>query len=454
MSLIFLLFPVSVSAIEWAKTYGDTAAQSIQQTTDGGYIVAGATGPFVYDLDALVMKLDSSGNIDWQKTYGDRWGAWDKAKSIQQTADGGYIVAGYFERYLWVFKLDSSGTIDWQKAYGVIDSPYTYEARSIQQTADGGYIVAGATFEIGYKDALVMKLDSSGNIDWQKIYVEGAAQSIQQTADGCYIVAGFDGGNIWVLKLDNSGNVVWRKTYAGDYLIYTFSLQQTADGGYIVAGGSGDFWVLKLDESGNVVWHKTYGGNGNDQAQSIQQTADGGYIVAGLIDFSYTGGVDYADVWVFKLDESGNVVWQKTYGGVGESYDVANSVQQTADGGFIVACVIGDFSTGPSSFGSLILKLDSNGEIPGCGIMHTSDALIMEPSLSVEDTSVEAQTMNATISSFGVSTQNSSAEMSNLCESALPCTTWTDVISKYNLYVSGSANWDAVITCYNQYAAP
>jgi len=286
----------------------------------------------------------------------------------------------------------SVSAVEWAKFYG--DSA----TWSIQQTADGGYIAAGSNGSFAYDpDALVMKLDSSGNIDWQKIYVEGAAQSIQQTADGGYIVAGFDGGNIWVLKLDNSGNVVWRKTYAGDYLIYTFSIQQTADGGYIVAGGSGDFWVLKLDESGNVVWHKTYGGNGNDQAQSIQQTADGG---------------------------------------------------------FIVACVIGDFSTGPSSFGSLILKLDSNGEIPGCGIMHTSDALIMEPSLSVEDTSVEAQTMNATISSFGVSTQNSSAEMSNLCESALPCTTWTDVISKYNLYVSGSANWDAVITCYNQYAAP
>jgi hypothetical protein len=177
--------------------------------------------------------------------------------------------------------------------------------------------------------------------------------------------------------------------------------------------------------------------------------------VAGLIDFSYTGGNDYADVWVFKLDESGNVVWQKTYGGVGESSDIAYSVKQTADGGFIMACGIGDFSTGPSSFGSLILKLDSNGEIPGCGIMHTSDALIMEPSLSVKETSVETQTMNATIFLFGVSTQDWPAEMSNLCESVLPaCTTWPDVITKYSSYVIYQASWTDVIACYNQYAAP
>ena len=147
--VMLLLFPFSVSAIEWAKFYGGSATWSIQQTADGGYIAAGSN-ILAYDPDALVMKLDSSGNIDWQKTYGDPWGAWDRARSIGQTADGGYIVAGYFGPYLWVLKLDSSGNIDWQKSYGVIGSPYTYEARSIGQTADGGYIVAGDTLDIGY----------------------------------------------------------------------------------------------------------------------------------------------------------------------------------------------------------------------------------------------------------------------------------------------------------------
>ncbi|MBI4654591.1 MAG: hypothetical protein HY752_06310 [Nitrospirae bacterium] len=418
------------SAEQWANTYekvgSSNSANSIQQTSDGGYIVAGLTDSFGITADAWVLKLDSRGNITWQKTY-DR-NSYDSANSIQQTSDGGYIVAGYtsfgadYDADVWVLKLDSSGNVTWQKTYGGADPDY---ANSIRQTSDGGYIVAGGTnsFGAGYTDAWVLKLDSSGNVTWQKTY-GGAdwdcANSIRQTSDGGYIVAGWTAGyDSWVLKLDSSGNVTWQKTYDGgaDW-DYANSIRQTSDGGYIVAGwtysfgaGNSDAWVLKLDSSGNVTWQKTYGGAGGEFANSIQQTSDGGYIVAGYTFTSF--GADYdADVWVLKLDSSGNVTWQKTYGGV--HYDYANFIQQTSDGGYIVA---GE----TSSFGAdyhadfLVLKLDSSGSIPGCPLMGTYSAAVNDTSVSVIDTSVTPYTSSAIVNTTTITPADSTASLTQVC---------------------------------------
>jgi hypothetical protein len=436
MLLTLFLSPISVFAMEWARTYGvndDDTASSIQQTADGGYIVAGRTG-FTDTTtgedysDIWVLKLDSNGDVSWQKTYDVN--NYDSASSIQQTADGGYIVAGATAKYdiryirppntalsdIWLLKLDSNGDVSWQKTYGGSDDDV---ATSIQQTADGGYIVAGYT----------SKYDSSH-----------------------YPL--FD---IWILKLDSSGDIAWQKTYGGSYYDVATSIQQTADGGYIVAGFT-DFYgdlsyiisVLKLDSSGNVSWQKTYRDSQEylwEFGYSIQQTADGDYVVAGCAMRLET----MTDkILLLKLDSNGNLLWKKTYGGSeDENYD-ASSIQQTADGGYIVAGTTYDDYSDDRDV--LILKLDSSGEIPGCEIPHTSDAIIDILSFSVEDTNVTPQTSNAVINAPGVSPQNSSAVISNPCESS--CSNWADVISKYNAYVNGSASWADVINCYNQYASP
>ena len=200
----------------------------MQQTSDGGYIVAVDTTAFGSGLtDLWVLKLDSVGNIQWQKTYGGI--SWDDAEYIQQTDDNGYIVCGDTfpfgagDEDLWILKLDSSGNVQWQKTYGGIGKEG--EARFIQQTSDGGYIVADGTMSYGAggKDLWVLKLDSSGNIEWQKTYggigEEGEeGLSMQQTTDGGYIVANhtssFGAGlaDLWVLKLDSDGNIQWQKT--------------------------------------------------------------------------------------------------------------------------------------------------------------------------------------------------------------------------------------------------
>jgi len=172
----FVLFSVSMaSASQWIKTYGGTnwdQANSIQQTSDG-YVVAGYTFSFgAGDADAWVLKLDGDGNVQWQKTYGRS--SVDEAWSIQQTSDGGYIVASYTHTFgagiwdAWVLKLDGDGNVQWQKTYGGTNCDY---AESIQQTLDGGYIVAGGTYSFGVGgNAWVLKLDGDGNVQWQKTY--------------------------------------------------------------------------------------------------------------------------------------------------------------------------------------------------------------------------------------------------------------------------------------------
>jgi uncharacterized delta-60 repeat protein len=324
--------------IDWQSCLGgseDDEAYSIQQTSDGGYIVAGKSSSIDGDVtgnhgdsDFWVVKLDTNGHIDWQSCLGGS--GTDEAHSIQQTSDGGYIVAGFSnsndgnvsgnhgDSDFWVVKLDSNGHIDWQSCLGGSGPD---EAYSIQQTSDGGYIVAGKTLSIdgdvsgnhGSSDFWVVKLDSNGHIDWQSCFGGSGpdeAYSIQQTSDGGYIVAGY--------SCSNDGNVTGNHIDGGEYWTY-------------------DYWVVKLDASGHIDWQSSLGGYDFDIAYSIQETSDGGYIVAG--ETAGDGG-DVTDllggIWVVKLDASGNIDWEKCL--VGSYYSSkAHSIQQTNDGGYIVA---------------------------------------------------------------------------------------------------------------------
>jgi len=243
---------------------------------------------------------------------------------------------------------------------------YDYVGKSIQQTSDGGCVVAGyRAFSVGppdedyYTDIWIVKFDNNGDISWQNTYDESKfdnADSIQQTADGGYIVAGdthlSDGERPFLaVKLDSGGNITWQKTYGGTFYDNAYSIQQTTEGGYIIAGStqsfgvSGDLWVLKLDNSGDITWQKTYGGSKFDNANSIQQTTDGGYILAG---HTWSFGAGYRDFWVLKLDGSGNVTWQKTYGGTNSDY--AYSIQQTSDNEYIIAGSTGSFGAYNQAF--------------------------------------------------------------------------------------------------------
>ena len=362
----------------------------------------------------------------WAKTYGGS--GYDEGSAIQQTGDGGYIVAGYTQSFGagrydgWVLKLNADGSVAWQKTYGGSSDDYAY---AIQQTGDGGYIVGGFTqsFGAGNYDAWVLKLNADGSVAWQKTYGGSGndyANAIQQTGDGGYIVAGytqsFGAGNYdaWVLKLNADGSVAWQKTYGGSGDGCAFAIQQTGDGGYIVGGFTVNFvaWVLKLNADGSVAWQKTYGGSGNDRTYAIQQTADGGYIMAGN---TQSFGAGSYDAWALKLNADGSVAWQKTYGGSGLDY--AYAIQQTADGGYIVAGMTLSFGAGENDV--WVLKLDANGAIPGCSAMGISNATVNNANAIITNTNVTGMDTNVSPQTSTASVANTNATVTEICFSAL-----------------------------------
>ena len=391
---ILLSFSFLLNA-QWIRIYGtsgDDRAYLVLETNDGGCVIAGTTRPIGISLvKLLVLKLDSNGAIEWQKTYGIDSNI--HLYFLRQTGEGGYLIAGaetgYSSVRFWTLKLDPWGDIDSEGSFGKYIS---WLVQSAKQTNDGGYLLAGYDWEYDEEwrqvgNIQVIKLTLSGDVEWQKVYKISTANeinSIQQTADGGFILSGNVlysgyGEDIIVLKLFPGGDMEWQATYgSGAYNNDSAcSIQQTSDGGYILTGytqykytvdeyGDKDIPVLKLSSTGNLEWSHVFGGNDDDYACSIQQASDGGYIVAGTTFSSSGGGMD---IWILKLSSSGEIDWQKTYGA--HSVEMAHSIQQTGDDGYLAAGSIQSFGAG--SFDYLILKLLPDGQIGlPCGFINES----------------------------------------------------------------------------------
>jgi len=383
LTVLLGLFLVSTAIADpgdtlWTRIYGGSdrdVAYSVQQITDGGYIITGSTRSFGAGYeDVWLLKTDTNGDTLWTRIYGGS--SIDYGYSVQQTSDGGYIVAGYTMSFgagihdVWLLKTDADGDTLWTHTYGGSSSDAAY---SVQQTTDGGYIVAGYTwsFGAGLSDLWLIKTDANGDTLWTHTYGGSSidwGRSVRQTTDGGYIIAGhtmsFGAGSddVWLLKTDADGDTLWTHTYGGSSSDAAYSVQQTTDGGYIVAGetfsfGAGryDVWLLKTDTNGDTLWTHTYGGSDVDWGQSVRQTTDGGYIITGK-----TGsfGAGMADVWLIKTDANGDSLWTRIYGGSDDDYGWY--VQQTDDGGYIVAGYTYSFGAGWSDV--WLLKLA--GEAP------------------------------------------------------------------------------------------
>jgi hypothetical protein len=374
VAVVFLASGALLAQVTFEKWFGggdEDYGNSVWQTADGGYIIGGYTRSYApADVYVYLIKTDESGDTLWTRIYGDTLENY--GYSVQQTTDNGYIIAGCkqstagdFDVYL--IKTDSLGDTLWTKTYG---SAYNDESYCVQQTTDGGYIIAAYTILYAAGDFWLIKTDVSGNITWTNHY--GGSDSeyaryVQQTSDGGYIIAGitysYGGGNqdFYLVKTNASGDTSWTKTFGGASSEICNCVQQTTDGGYILTGytnsygaGSDDVWLIKTDASGNTIWANTFGGTFDDHGQSVQQTTDGGYMVTGM---TYSYGVGEDDVWIIKTDPLGDTLWTKTYGAA--SYEVGESVHQTTDGGYIVGGVTYSYGSGDV----YLIKTDSLGNV-------------------------------------------------------------------------------------------
>ena len=384
--------------IEWQKSLGGSMDDfgNLQKTIDGGYIsssasfsndgdVSGHHGSSLYS-DVWVIKLDSAFNIEWQKSYGGTLSDWPAG--IRQNAEGNFYVfaqsssidgdvpVNYGEGDYWIFKINSIGDILWSKVYGGSSND---AARNIQITSDGGCLLVGDSRSYdgdvtglhglgGSSDCWIVKLDTEGNMEWEKCFGGSSAElglSAYVDTDG-YVIAGpafsndgdVSGNNglydFWIFKLSFDGILIWQNCYGGTKYDYCFSVNGTADSGYILTGYSEsnngdvsghhgasakiDAWVIKVDHTGNLEWQQSYGGTKDEYGKRIKQTLDGGYILTGSAtsidgDVSINKGGD--DCWLLKLNSSGIIEWETTYGGSAD--ETGGSILELPEGDWLIA---------------------------------------------------------------------------------------------------------------------
>jgi len=385
----------------WTRIYCEghrTWANDIQLTNDGGYIVAGfAQMDPTLLYQGCLIKIDSMGNEIWTHTYGGSRD--DEFNSVQPTTDGGYIAAGWTESFgfpdgyanFYLVKTDALGDTLWTRAYGgsLIDKAYC-----VGQTDDGGYVFTGYSYlsGIGETNCVLYKIDENGDTLWTRAYGGSGFEHgnhVEQTSDGGFVIAGYCAlpdsmdSNAWLLKTDAQGNTIWTRWYGGSYGDYFYSVQETSDGGYICGGYTwsyGQHWdsdgyVVKTNGVGDTTWVSVFDLTQWDFIYSIQQTFNGDYIVAGMVDFN--PNVE-GEMLLYKVSSEGNVLWHRTYEGSGiASY--GTSARQTTDGGYVVAGYTGGnleegvpfcyvVKTGPDEITSV--PPDPGSVIPTTFVLH------------------------------------------------------------------------------------
>jgi len=388
--LILLCLPMIGFGQGWEKTFDKTNSDigtSVQQTNDGGYIICGTSGyslsPGSFSGDVYLIKTDSQGDTIWTRMFGNidinSWPQTQNGNSVQQTTDGGYIICGKYygpETYcgaIYLIKIDANGNKQWHQIIGGDQSVGTSCAQgfSVKQTADLGYIITGRIFSNlpgSSWDIYLVKTDFQGDTIWTKSFggvEDDSGYSVEQTSDGGYIVAGsvynsfvYNSKDVYLLKTDVNGIEQWSQKFGDpEKTDEGYSVQQTSDGGYIICGSlMNDFFtaemcLIKTNNLGSIMWTETFSGYG--EGRSVQQTTDGGFIIVGTLG---------TKLHLVKTNNIGAEQWKKTFLGTNASQSFGYSVRQTTDGGYITA---GQqyYPVGTSSYDVYLIKTDGNGNV-------------------------------------------------------------------------------------------
>ncbi len=366
--LFLFLFLNGLSAqvpiTDWSKQFGDTGMNTpnqIIQTDDNGYIFIGTT--IGNNADIWVVKLNSNGSKQWSKNYGS---ADDEFGYAISTTDNGYILAGTKANHIWVIRISLTGTMVWEQSFGnEKDIP-----SSIFST-DSGFIVGATSFSAnksnGLSDFWVFKLDNQGNLLWEKYYGGSFSEKLSRlipTLEGGMIAIGStnskDGGivnpkgqsDIVVMKMDAIGNLIWSKNYGGEATDVGSDIFEL-NNQFILIGTKGilhldatgiqptfdkDICVLKISSNGDLLWESLLGGTKYDYGNSIIPTNNG--IIVGASSLSYDGDISTSkggsDAWISKIDNQGNLLWQKSYGGNKDEW-VSNIILDRNGGQVVLA---------------------------------------------------------------------------------------------------------------------
>ena len=379
------LFPAIQNQLhpEWFKNFGGSGSETAQEiinTADGGYAILGYTNSTDGDIsdkdiavnDYWLLKLNAAGEMEWNKTYGGSKD--DKGQSVIQTQDGGFALVGYAmssdgdasknEGFHdnWILKLNNTGTIEWERSFGFSGHDHSYD---LVQTEDGGFFFVGFLDVVssdgagstergnfltrhGVGEFWGTRIDADGNLIWRR-YFGGTnndrAHSVVKTNDGGFILAGFSESgdadvslskgsyDFWVVKVDAKGEFVWEKSFGGAGIEVAYDIAKTRDDNYVIIGhtfsndgdiaenhGESDVLLIKINENGELLWSRTYGGSGFDTAQSVSLAADGGFLISGnsrSTDLQASKNAGENDIWVLRTDTDGNLIWQENFGGSG-----------------------------------------------------------------------------------------------------------------------------------------
>jgi hypothetical protein len=380
--------PETAPETVWSYAFEEGEGHFVEQTRDGGLILTGWIESGGAGSDVFLAKYDSAGSRLWQYTY--RGNGFSDGHCVREVSGGGFIIAGEtksvdaYDHDVYVVRTDSKGVLLWEKTFGGVRCDYAW---SVQQTKDGGFIIAGGTesFGAGIYDVYLIKLDASGNEIWEKTYGGPASDcgyAVLQADDGGYVIAGnaesFGTGNpdVYLLKTDSEGNMVWQKTYGGSGSDYGWSLLKAPAGGFIIAGekevagdqGSGfAAYLLKLNSAGEKIWENTYGG-GSVSSFYGACLASGGYALTGKIESA--GGYG---LYAVKIAEDGSLAWEKTVEGTGVNSGYA--IAQTRDGAFVVAGKKGIEKSAASEI--IMLKLKATSKEEGAFLWSAAAAVVV-----------------------------------------------------------------------------